>query len=78
MKISTIEEAIDDIKKGKIVIVVDDEDRENEGDFVMAAEHCTPEKINFMITNGRGLLCVPMKEERMNRLGIHPMTSTNT
>jgi len=78
MKISTIEEAIDDIKKGKIVIVVDDENRENEGDFVMAAEHCTPEKINFMITNGRGLLCVPMKEERMNRLGIHPMTSTNT
>ena len=56
---ATIEEALDDIREGKMVIVVDDADRENEGDFIMAAEKATPEAINFMVTNGRGIVCMP-------------------
>ncbi len=60
----TIEEALDDLKNGKVIIVVDDEDRENEGDFVALAEKATPEVINFMVTQGRGLVCVPITEER--------------
>ena len=63
MPLSKIEEAIDDIRKGKMVIVIDDEDRENEGDLTMAAEMVTPEAINFMATYGRGLICVPMLGE---------------
>ena len=62
IKLNTIEEAIEDIKQGKIVIVVDDEDRENEGDFIAAAEKVTPEMINFMTQYGRGLLCAPLLE----------------
>ncbi len=65
MALNTIKEALEDLKKGKIVIVVDDEDRENEGDFVMAAEMVTPEAINFMITHGKGLVCMPMQEKRI-------------
>jgi 3,4-dihydroxy 2-butanone 4-phosphate synthase/GTP cyclohydrolase II len=75
---ATIEEAIEDIRAGRMLIVVDDEDRENEGDFVMAAEKVTPDAVNFMITNGRGLVCVPLSAERIDALGIPPMVQTNT
>ena len=70
--------AIDDIRSGKIVVVVDDEDRENEGDFIMAADKATPEAINFMITHGRGLLCVSLTRDIIKRLKLGPMTSENT
>ena len=73
-----IEEVIEDIREGKIIIVVDDEDRENEGDFLMAAEKVTPESINFMAKNGRGLICMPCLGERLDELNIHPMVSNNT
>jgi 3,4-dihydroxy 2-butanone 4-phosphate synthase/GTP cyclohydrolase II len=75
---ATIEEAIEEIRAGRMLIVVDDEDRENEGDFVMAAEKATPEAVNFMITNGRGLVCVPLSADRVDELGIPPMVQTNT
>ncbi len=74
----TIESAIEDFKQGKILIVVDDEDRENEGDFIMAAEKVTPEKINFLAKHGRGLICVPMTGQRLDELDLHPMVSENT
>jgi 3,4-dihydroxy 2-butanone 4-phosphate synthase / GTP cyclohydrolase II len=70
---ATIDEALDEIKAGRIVIVVDDPDRENEGDFVVAAEKVTPESINFMATHGRGLICMPVVAERLDHLGIPPM-----
>jgi 3,4-dihydroxy 2-butanone 4-phosphate synthase / GTP cyclohydrolase II len=73
----TIEEAIEDIKAGKIVIVVDDEDRENEGDFIMAANAVTPEKINFMATHGRGMICAPITKEIAVNLGLAPMVGSN-
>lgn len=76
--LNTIEEAIEDIKKGKVIIVVDDEDRENEGDFVAAAEMATPEMINFMATHGRGLICAPLTEERCNELELNLMVTNNT
>ncbi len=75
---ATIEEAIEEIRAGRMLIVVDDEDRENEGDFVMAAKKVTPEAVNFMITNGRGLVCVPLSADRVDALGIPPMVQTNT
>lgn len=78
MKFNTIQEAIEDIKNGKIVVVVDDEDRENEGDLLMAAEKATQEAINFMAKYGRGLICVPMTKERLNELDIFPMVTNNT
>jgi 3,4-dihydroxy 2-butanone 4-phosphate synthase / GTP cyclohydrolase II len=74
----TIEEAIEEIREGNIVIVVDDEDRENEGDFVMAADKVTPEAINFMSKNGRGLICLPCEAKRLEDLGIPPMVADNT
>lgn len=74
----TIEEAIKDIKNGKVIIVVDDADRENEGDFVAAAEMVTPEMINFMATHGRGLICTPLTEKRCKELDLHPMVHNNT
>lgn len=77
-KFNTIEEAIEDIKSGRIVVVVDDEDRENEGDLLMAAERVTPEAINFMATYGRGLICMPVTGERLDELGINAMVSHNT
>ena len=77
-KINTIEEAIADIKAGKVIIVVDDEDRENEGDFICAAECVTPEIINFMATHGRGLICTPIEEQRAEELGLRMMVSDNT
>ncbi|MZP29058.1 bifunctional 3,4-dihydroxy-2-butanone-4-phosphate synthase/GTP cyclohydrolase II [Heliobacterium undosum] len=78
MAFSTIEEAIQDIRDGRMIIVVDDEDRENEGDLLMAAEKATPEAINFMATFGRGLICVPMTGERLDALEIHAMVRDNT
>jgi 3,4-dihydroxy 2-butanone 4-phosphate synthase/GTP cyclohydrolase II len=77
-KLNTIEEAIASIQKGEIIIVVDDEDRENEGDFVAAAEVITPEKINFMATHGRGLICTPLTEKRCNKLRLERMVSTTS
>ena len=74
---NTIEEALEDIKKGKIIIVVDDEDRENEGDFITAARNATPELINFMATHGRGLICTPLIEERCDELGLEMMVDAN-
>jgi 3,4-dihydroxy 2-butanone 4-phosphate synthase / GTP cyclohydrolase II len=73
-----IEEALEELKKGNMIIVVDDEDRENEGDLLMAASKATPEAVNFMATHGRGLICVPIAEERLKELRIEPMTSNNT
>jgi 3,4-dihydroxy 2-butanone 4-phosphate synthase/GTP cyclohydrolase II len=75
---NTIEEAIEEFKKGKVLIVVDDEDRENEGDFITAAETITPELVNFMAMHGRGLICAPVTEERCNELNLHMMVSNNT
>jgi 3,4-dihydroxy 2-butanone 4-phosphate synthase/GTP cyclohydrolase II len=78
IKLNTIEEAIADIRKGKVVIVVDDENRENEGDFIAAAEMVTPEMINFMATHGRGLICAPLTEERCKDLDLTMMVENNT
>jgi 3,4-dihydroxy 2-butanone 4-phosphate synthase/GTP cyclohydrolase II len=76
--LNTIEEAIEDIRQGKVIIVVDDENRENEGDFLAAAELATPELINFMATHGRGLICAPLTEGRCKELGLHMMVHNNT
>ncbi len=78
VKLNTIPEAIADIKAGKVIIVVDDENRENEGDFLAAAELVTPETINFMATHGRGLICAPLTEGRCEQLGLHKMVTHNT
>jgi len=75
---NTIEEAIEDLKKGKMIVVVDDEDRENEGDLVMAAEKVTPEAVNFMARYGRGLICVPLTSQRADELDLPPMVPNNT
>jgi 3,4-dihydroxy 2-butanone 4-phosphate synthase/GTP cyclohydrolase II len=75
---ATIDEAIEEVRAGRMLIVVDDEDRENEGDFVMAADKITPDAINFMITNGRGLVCVPLTADRVDALKIPPMAQNNT
>ncbi|WED21287.1 3,4-dihydroxy-2-butanone-4-phosphate synthase [Vibrio sp. JC009] len=77
MPISTSKEIIEDIRLGKMVILMDDEDRENEGDIIMAAEHVTPESINFMATHGRGLICLTMTKERCEMLGLPPMVQDN-
>ncbi len=78
IKLDTIEEAIEDIKLGKVIIVVDDEDRENEGDFICAAECITPEIVNFMATHARGLICAPLVEDRCEELGLDLMVGVNT
>ena len=78
MPLSSIESAIEDIRAGKMVIIVDDEDRENEGDLAMAAEKVTPEAINFMASHGRGLICVPLKAERLKQLQLPMMVQDNT
>ena len=78
IQLNTIEEAIEDIKNGKIIIVVDDEDRENEGDFICAAEAITPEIVNFMAKHGRGLICCSITEERCEELGLEMMVGKNT
>ncbi|XOV68175.1 MAG: bifunctional 3,4-dihydroxy-2-butanone-4-phosphate synthase/GTP cyclohydrolase II [Fluviicola sp.] len=77
-ELNTIEEAIEEIKNGKVVIVVDDEDRENEGDFLTAARNITPEIINFMVTHGRGLVCAPLVEDRCDALGLNLMVQSNS
>ncbi len=77
-QLHTIEEAIEDIKKGKVIIVVDDENRENEGDFIAAAETVTPEMINFMAKHGRGLICAPLTEDRCDALELNMMVQNNT
>ncbi|WP_057764180.1 bifunctional 3,4-dihydroxy-2-butanone-4-phosphate synthase/GTP cyclohydrolase II [Cytobacillus praedii] len=76
--LSEIEEAIEDLKSGKVIIVCDDEDRENEGDFVSIAQYATPETINFMAKEGRGLICVPIAESLAKKLDLHPMVTSNT
>ncbi|MDZ4063836.1 MAG: 3,4-dihydroxy-2-butanone-4-phosphate synthase, partial [Coriobacteriia bacterium] len=73
-----IEDAIEDIRDGRMLIVVDDESRENEGDLVMAAERVTPQAVNFMATHGRGLICLPLSAERIEELRLPPMASDNT
>src|SRR6185436_10934763 len=78
MGLASIEDAARDIAAGKMIIVVDDEDRENEGDLVCAAEKVTPEIINFMAIHGRGLICLPLTEERCDELQLHPQTQDNT
>jgi len=77
MKLNTVEELIEDIRLGKMVVLMDDEDRENEGDIVMAAQHCRPEDINFMARHARGLICMPMTRERCQQLGLSLMVQNN-
>ncbi len=77
-KLNTIEEALDDFREGKFVIVIDDEDRENEGDFIIAAEKITPEAVNFMLKNGRGVLCAPITLSRCKELALEPQVNSNT
>ena len=77
MEFSKIEDAIEDIRQGKMIIVVDDEDRENEGDIIVAADKITPEAINFMATHARGLICMPMSRERCQNLGLSLMVQNN-
>jgi 3,4-dihydroxy 2-butanone 4-phosphate synthase/GTP cyclohydrolase II len=77
-KLNTIEEALEDFREGRFLIMVDDEDRENEGDFIIAGEKVTPEKINFMMTYGRGVLCAPITEDRCNELDLEMQVSRNT
>src|SRR2546423_4259038 len=74
---ATIDEAIEEIREGRMVVVVDDEDRENEGDLTIAAQFATPEAINFMATHARGLICLCLTEERCDELGLRPMTDRN-
>ena len=76
--LNTIEEAIEEIQKGNVIIVVDDEDRENEGDFLTAARNASPKLINFMATHGRGLICAPISEERCDQLGLEMMVRNNS
>ena len=78
IKLNTIEEAVQDLKAGKVIIVVDDEDRENEGDFVTTAANATPEVINFMATYGRGLICATLTEQRCDELNLELMVGKNT
>ena len=77
IKFNTIEEAIREIQNGRMVVVVDDKDRENEGDLVIAAEKITPETVNFMITHARGLVCVPMTQERLDEISLPQMVEYN-
>ena len=78
MAFNSIPEIIEDIRNGRMVVLMDDEDRENEGDIVMAAEKVTPEAVNFMVREARGLLCLTLTEQRTRQLGLKPMVSDNT
>ena len=78
IKLNTIEEALEDFRRGEFLIVVDDEDRENEGDFIIAAEKVTPEKVNFMMRYGRGVLCAPITEDRARELELEMQVPNNT
>jgi 3,4-dihydroxy 2-butanone 4-phosphate synthase/GTP cyclohydrolase II len=75
---ATVEEAVNEIRQGRMIVLVDDEDRENEGDLAMAAEKVTPEAINFMAKNGRGLICLALTEQRCDALSLLPITPRNT
>ena len=75
---NTVQEALEDLKNGKIILVTDDPDRENEGDFICAAEFATPENVNFMATHGKGLICMPMSAEYAKKLDLHQMVENNT
>ena len=75
MSLASVEEVLNDLREGKFIIIVDDEDRENEGDLIIAAEKVTPESINFMATHGRGLICVPVLSERLTELNIPMMVN---
>ena len=77
MKKDEIKDVIADLKKGKMVIILDDEDRENEGDLICAAEAVTPEIVNFMATNGRGLICLALDSNKCEKLNLQPMTNNN-
>jgi 3,4-dihydroxy 2-butanone 4-phosphate synthase/GTP cyclohydrolase II len=77
-QLNTIEEAIEEIRNGKVIIVVDDEDRENEGDFLTAARNASTEVVNFMATHGRGLICAPLSEDRCDELGLELMVRNNS
>ena len=77
-QLNTIEEALEDLRNGKMIIVVDDEDRENEGDLLAAAELTTPEIVNFMVTHARGLICMPLTEKRCDELELHSMVANST
>ncbi|MFJ7952523.1 3,4-dihydroxy-2-butanone-4-phosphate synthase [Lysinibacillus sp. NPDC096418] len=76
--LNTVEEALEDLKQGKIIVVVDDEDRENEGDLLALAKYVTPETINFMATYGKGLICTPISQQLAQKLALHPMVENNT
>jgi 3,4-dihydroxy 2-butanone 4-phosphate synthase/GTP cyclohydrolase II len=78
MAFSSIPEVLEDLRQGRMIVLVDDEDRENEGDLVIAAERCTPEAVNFMVTHARGLICLSLTEERCDKLRLHPQTDLNT
>lgn len=78
VKLNTIPEAVQALKEGKVIIVVDDENRENEGDFISTAENASPELINFMVTHGRGLVCAPLTAQRCDELDLHQMVNQNT
>ena len=78
MKLNTIDEALEDLKNNKVIIVVDDENRENEGDFIFPAENITPDIVNFMATHGRGLICAPLTSKRCKNLNLDPMVQNNT
>jgi 3,4-dihydroxy 2-butanone 4-phosphate synthase/GTP cyclohydrolase II len=78
MEFSEIPQVLDELRSGRMIVLVDDEDRENEGDLVCAAEKVTPQIINFMVTHGRGLICLPMTAERCDRLGLYPQAVDNT
>ena len=78
IKLDSIEDALEDFKAGKLVIVVDDEDRENEGDLIVAAEKITPEQVNFMLKNARGVLCVPITISRCKELNLDPQVGDNS
>src|SRR3982751_977252 len=78
MAFSPIPEILEDLKAAKMIVLVDDEDRENEGDLVVAAEKCTPDAINFMVKHARGVVCLALTEERCDKLRLHPQTDMNT
>src|SRR6185437_13571462 len=78
MAFNTIPEILDDLRAGRMVVILDDEDRENEGDLVMAAQMVRPEDVNFMVREARGLLCLTLTEQRTRQLGLRPMVSDNT
>src|SRR5437763_5582145 len=78
MSFAPIAECVEELRAGRMVVLVDDEDRENEGDLVVAAEHCTPEVVNFMVTHARGVVCLALTSEQCDKLHLHPQVDVNT